>query len=144
VSFGAVRAHTFMNTQSIASTDRHPVPAISPWAWFGAQVGSTLWLVRVAWSLGWDAPPEALHPVLICFAVPNIVGLTLWFRRCQLGEWAALRSLLVAITVCTFVAMGVLKRTPQFSGELPAIAFVGVAGIIAVMFVLLLRRESRS
>jgi hypothetical protein len=82
--------------------------------------------------------------VLICFAVPNFVGLALWFRRRQLGEWAALRSLLVAIAVCTFVAMGALKRTPQFSGELSAIAFVGAAAIIAVMFVLLHRRESRS
>ena len=133
-----------MNTQSVPSTASHPGPAIRPWAWFGAQVGSTLWLVRVAWSLGWDAPAEALYPVLGCFALPNIVGLTLWFRRRQLGQWAALRWLLVAITVCTFVAMGVLKRTPQFSSKLPAIAFVGVAGLFAVLFILLHRRESRS
>jgi hypothetical protein len=133
-----------MNTQSVTSTDSHPVRTISPWAWFGAQVGSTLWHVRVAWSLGWDAQGEVLYPVLICFAVPNIVGLALWFRRRQLGEWAALRSVLVAITVCTFVAMSTLKRAPQFSDKLPSIVFVGVAGLIAVLLVLLHRRESRS
>jgi uncharacterized membrane protein YfcA len=132
-----------MNTQSITANDNHTGRAISPWAWFGAQVGSTLWLVRAASSLGWDASPDVLYPVLICFVVPNIVGLALWFRRRQLGEWTALRSLLLAIAVCTFVAMGVLKRTPQFSGELSVTAFIAVAGILAVLFVFVHRRESR-
>src|SRR6185436_15688381 len=97
--------HTFMNTPPVNSSDSRPKCSLSPWAWFGAQIGATLWLVRAAWMLGPHAPRETLLPVLICFAVPNFVGLALWFRRRQVGEWAAFRSMLIAMAVCTFVAM---------------------------------------
>ena len=131
-----------MNTPPVNSSDSRPKFSLSPWAWFGAQVGATLWLVRAAWMLGPHAPRETLLPVLICFAVPNLVGLALWFRRRQIGEWAAFRSMLIAMAVCTFVAMTKLRRTPEFSAELPVIVFVAVAAIFATVFLVLHHRAT--
>jgi hypothetical protein len=134
----------FMNTPSVTSSGNRARFPSSPWAWFGAQVGATLWLVRAAWLLGPRAPRETLLAVLICFAVPNLIGLALWFRWRQVGEWAAFRSVLIAITVCTFIAMSRLRHTPEFAAELPAIAFIAVAAVLAAMFLLLHHRATHN
>lgn len=130
----------FVNRQSVTPSGRHS----ELWAWFGAQVGSTIWLVRVAWILGWHASPQILCLVLVCFAVSNLVGLTLWFRRRRMGLWRAWRSLVVAITVCDLVAMISLRGRLQFSRELSPGTFVAFVLLMAVLFIILHRRASRN
>jgi hypothetical protein len=133
-----------MNTQTIIPPAQQPEFSFSPWAWFGAQVGSTIWLLHALWTLGFHASPELFCTVLVCFAVPNLVGLALWFRRRRVGVWTAVRSLLVAITICDLRAMISLHNRPEFARELSPETFVAFGVTAAVLFIIIHRRALRS
>jgi len=114
------------------------------WGWFGGQVGSTVWLVCVAFRLGWHASPGNFSLLLACFAAANLIGLAFWCQRHRIGLGLALRLMLGAVAACGLIAMISLRSTPEFDSELSPLTFVVFGIVIAVLFVILPRRASGS
>ena len=129
-----------MNTQSVNPSSRQS----ELWGWFGGQLGSTVWLVCVAFRLGLHTSPGIFFLLLACFAISNLVGLALWFRRWSIGVWLALRLLLVTVAICDLVAMISLRGRPEFGSELLPMTFVVFGVVIVALFVFFQRRASRS
>ena len=73
-------------------------------AWFGAQLGSTLYLVILGALMSLRSPGLGLL-VVLCGLAPNLFGLALWKRRRELSPYSALQSLLCAVAVATTIAV---------------------------------------
>jgi uncharacterized membrane protein YfcA len=74
-------------------------PGIFQWnggGWFGAQLGSTVWMLLAA---GWIAPvaPQAATIGVLCFAAPNALGMWLWQRRDRILPHTAIQVLVLSI-----------------------------------------------
>src|SRR5579883_2046500 len=65
-------------------------------AWFGAQLGSTAWMLLAA---AWVAPlaPAVVAVGLLCFAVANALGAWLWRLRDRLASYPAFLMLTLVI-----------------------------------------------
>jgi hypothetical protein len=80
--------------------DKHPMPGPGQFqwntgGWFGGQIGSTAWMLVGAALLAPQAP--AIAAVwLLCFAVPNVVGTWMWWRRDRIRPYPALQLLLLS------------------------------------------------
>lgn len=74
------------------------------WGWFGAQIGSSLWLLILAIAFLWISMPIALW-WLLCFLIPNIISFTLWRRRDRLDPYVALQTSVAVLGVATFLAL---------------------------------------
>ncbi|MCP3903239.1 MAG: ABC transporter ATP-binding protein [Planctomycetes bacterium] len=75
--------------------------------WFGAQIGSSLWLLITAaimfardWRLG--------LLTLACFLAPNIVGTMLWRRRDRIAPYPAIQIMLATLAGAAVLAVVVL------------------------------------
>ena len=73
--------------------------------WFGAQVGSTLYLICLGCALMFRALLPGII-VLLCGIVPNIVGLLLWWNRDRLAPYRAIQRLLLTVFIFTLIACG--------------------------------------
>lgn len=83
--------------------------------WFGAQVGSTVWLlVFAAILLAQDRLDGAL-PLLLAFTGANGVGLWLWSRRATLAPYTAIQILVATMGVATLAALLGLRWTGALS-----------------------------
>jgi hypothetical protein len=72
--------------------------------WFGAQVGSTCWMLACGlWFLGESRLFGAL--LLGCFAVANLVGTGIWAKRDKVDPYQAIQILLAVVLVFTTAAM---------------------------------------
>lgn len=78
-------------------------------AWFGTTLGSTLWLLIAAVVLTPHSGAVAVN-VLACFVVPNAYAAFLWRRRAERSFFAAARSFVLLVGLCSFVAVYVVDR----------------------------------
>lgn len=70
------------------------------WAWFGAQVGSTLWMLILGIMYCFKDLTIA-GIVLGCFLAANAIGLGMWLRRDQLLPYPAIQVLILVIGLAT-------------------------------------------
>ncbi len=72
--------------------------------WFGAQVGSSCWLLIA--GVGAAARYPQLSALMIgCFLIPNIFGTVLWFKRDRVDPYVAYQLLLLVLLVATAAAL---------------------------------------
>lgn len=72
--------------------------------WFGSQLGATLWLALLGGLL--LAQSQSVGALLVlCAAVPNLVGLALWRRRHSVSPYPAIQCLVAACGLGALVAM---------------------------------------
>lgn len=112
-------------------------------AWFGAQIGSTLWLVilGVALSLRDDSSPGT---AIIALAVAvNGIGLILWEHRDRMRPYPAIQTLVAVVGCAGFVAFWLLDQASawslagtQVSGARPPYALLLVFPAMMAMFAL--------
>lgn len=78
--------------------------------WFGAQLGSTVWLLLIALSL---LPKhfEAGVVTLSCFLVTNIFGLILFLNRNRVAPYPAIQWLIGVIGVVSVIFLVYLNRS---------------------------------
>ena len=107
-------------------------------AWFGSQLGGTLWLLLYgALLVGRDVPLGLL--VLVLGLVANVVGVVLWSRRDRMAPYPAIQSLLLAIGVCGLAAVVAVHRLTIARGldrallEQPRRLYWGLLLIPAIM-----------
>lgn len=84
--------------------------------WFGAQIGSALWMVILGGILVHkDIIPGLL--VLGCGLMPNVLGVALWSRRDRIAPYAAIQTLFVVTGLCALLAFVTMDLSGHF-GEL--------------------------
>ena len=66
------------------------------WAWFGGQLGCSLWMLVAAVIAGLEGSFQSTIYVLGLFAILNGIGLLLWFSRRKLRLRNAVTTLLIA------------------------------------------------
>lgn len=92
--------------------DRAPQPQRTSWnpgAWFGSQLGGTLWLAISAGVLMTRSPTLAAL-VLALFLAVNVVGFFLWRSRSRMSIFAALQILLATLWICGMAAIFAVDR----------------------------------
>ncbi len=72
--------------------------------WFGAQVGSTCWLLGTA-ILFFSQAPFLAALWLGCFASVNLVGTAIWMNRGKVDPYRAIQILLLVVFAFTAIAM---------------------------------------
>ncbi|MEZ5066007.1 MAG: hypothetical protein R3B81_14835 [bacterium] len=111
--------------------------------WFGAQLGCTCWML-VAGLLAARHHLSTGLLTLGLFALPNVVGLALWFGR-KLSVYASIQTLVLTAGLCGVAAVWVLDRggvwsTIQTGGQVSTTSTYGMlAG--TVVFLLILFRQ---
>jgi hypothetical protein len=70
--------------------------------WFGAQVGSTIWLLGAALTV---LPTHVAAAVVafLCFLLPNIIGLLLYLRRNRIAPYPALQGLILLVGIVSII-----------------------------------------
>lgn len=77
--------------------------------WVGGQLGGTLWLLLLG-AIILPLDPLAGALVLLCFAVPNGLGLWIWRNRERFRPYPALQSLVAVMGLCALAALLVLNH----------------------------------
>lgn len=77
--------------------------------WFGAQLGSTLWLLAAAPML-FPTHVQAGLVALLCFLVPNLLGFLLYLRRSRLAPYPALQGLILLTGLASILFVVYLNR----------------------------------
>jgi len=74
------------------------------WGWFGAQTGSTCWMLVGAFEA---APRSPMTTVIwLClFSIANAIGTWLWLKRDRLGPYPAIQTLLATIGIIGLLAL---------------------------------------
>jgi hypothetical protein len=85
-------------------------------AWFGMQLGSSIWLLPSAARLYAEAPHMSLV-LLGTFALMNGLGVVLWRQRRRLPMYRALQFFLFGVMVLSYGTMLAL----DLSGHLPTL-----------------------
>ena len=85
-------------------------------AWFGSQLGGTLWLL-VGSGVLLTRSPLASSAWAASFALANALGIVLWASRARLGMHAALQILLVGIGLAGLASVA----AADWCGQLPAL-----------------------
>ena len=78
-------------------------------AWFGSQLGSTLWLLVSSALLAARSLSLAIL-VFALFLVPNLVGFWLWRSRRRIAVFTAFQVFLVVFWVCGMAAILAIDR----------------------------------
>lgn len=81
--------------------------------WFGAQFGSTAWILVAAVLLMFKDIKTGLI-LIAAFAVPNIVGFVLWRRQRTLSCYKATQFLIATAAVFGLLAVYLLERQNQW------------------------------
>lgn len=82
-------------------------PGLLQWsagAWFGVQLGSTLWMALGS-ALLFARPSLTGFAPLACFAAANTVGTLLWRARGRLAPYSAFQILLCVVGLSAGVAL---------------------------------------
>jgi hypothetical protein len=74
------------------------------WGWFGSQLGSTCWMLVGGAPLAYHAPLIGVT-FLVCFAVANAIGTSLWLRRERLRPYPAMQIMLLVIAISGIAAL---------------------------------------
>lgn len=122
-------------------------------AWFGAQIGSTLWLVILGVALSFrDGSSPGTAIIALAVAV-NGIGLSFWEHRGKLRPYPAIEAFIAVVAGAAFVAFALLDGTSAWglagtsaSGARPPYAVLLVFPAMMVMIALqehLARRTRR-
>jgi hypothetical protein len=98
---------------------RRPMPSAFQWnagAWFGAQLGSTLWLLLLGVLFLWSGRLSGAW-ALLAFVFSNGSALLLWLRRDRIGAYPALQLLLAVLGLCNLAAFAGI----DLAGDLVAV-----------------------
>ena len=85
--------------------------------WFGGQIGGTAWMLLAGVLVLAQGSLLGLL-ILVCFLIPNVVGVVLWRLRDRLSPYPAVQALVVVMGVCsvlTLVAFDVSGRLAEYS-----------------------------
>ncbi len=82
----------------------------SPGGWFGAQLGGTVWMLIAAVVLIPEGA-EVAGIALLCFSVPNLVGLLLYRQRHRIAPYPALQGLIFVIGIVTAIIVVYLNQS---------------------------------
>lgn len=93
----------------IDHTTLRPTTSWSAGAWFGSQLGGTLWLAISAGVLMARSPALAAL-LLALFLAVNVIGLLLWRLRSRMSIFRALQILLAALWVFGMAAIFAINR----------------------------------
>lgn len=104
--------------RSSVSRDGHQAFRWNVGGWFGAQIGSTLWLFLLGGMLATEHASLGLA-VLSCGLVPNAVGAFLWSRRRHLDPYLSLQGLVACVGLFTLTALVVLDCGNQLAAADP-------------------------
>jgi hypothetical protein len=121
----------------VSTIDETPRPATfrcPAGAWFGTQIGGTVWMLTGAMSLAVTSPSAAA--VFVGFyAAVNVVGVSLWLRRERVGQYTAVQFMLLACGIGSLAAMLTCDFAgPAVVGEaVPAKAYLILLVYPAVM-----------
>jgi hypothetical protein len=113
----------------VSTIDETPRPATfrcPAGAWFGTQIGGTVWMLTGAMSLAVTSPSAA---------AVNVVGVSLWLRRERVGQYTAVQFMLLACGIGSLAAMLTCDFAgPAVVGEaVPAKAYLILLVYPAVM-----------
>lgn len=78
-------------------------------AWFGAELGSTVWLLGAAAAL-LPTYVEAAVVAFLCFLLPNVIGLVLYLRRNRIAPYPALQGLILLVGIVSILFVVYLNR----------------------------------
>ncbi len=117
-------------------------------AWFGSQLGSSLWMLLVALLLLARAPLAA-SLVLAVFALVNATGALLWTRRERLRAHAAMQVQLWVSSAGSVACLYVLARLGGFeklpgAGPVSAHRWALIVLAMTVFLSLLFWRQDRA
>jgi hypothetical protein len=84
-------------------------------AWFGAQIGGTLWLLVGAGVL--VRTPGVAAVWLASFVLANGIGIALWRRRDRIAPHAAMQRLFAVTGACALVAMIAADQAGLLAGS---------------------------
>ena len=84
--------------------------------WFGAQIGSTLWLLILGLVFIGQTKAEAGLSSLLAWAIANAVGLYLWSRRSSLAPFVAIEILLAVMGLSTLGAFLLIEHFNELAG----------------------------
>ena len=87
-------------------------------AWFGSQIGGTIWMLAGAIFLRPVVPSVGLT-WLIAFVVCTAASLYFWSQREHLRAYAAFQRSLLLVAIAALACI----VTAHFSGQLPRLAF---------------------
>ena len=90
--------------------------------WFGAQLGSTAWLLVTAPTLFPERVEAGLVAVL-CFLVPNVFGLLLYLGRSRLAPYPALQWLLLLTGLATITFVVYLNQSGLIEAVDPRLGY---------------------
>ncbi len=96
--------------------------------WFGGQIGATAWLALLG-GLYLFRDPAVAWLVLLCFALPNGVGIWLWRRRQRLPPFSALMVLSAISGLAALAAIAIMDaygHLHEIEPRLPARAMYWV------------------
>ncbi len=113
--------------------------------WFGAQLGSTLWLAILGTILLRSAPREGVI-LLLCFLLPNAIGAALWMRRDRVPPFAGILALVGAAGAAALVGAFVTQRPGldlRDDWRVPPSLVLGLFGGLLVFFFVLERSARR-
>ena len=79
--------------------------------WFGAQVGSTFWLVVLGVLVSWRGDSAAGTAVIALAVAANGIGLILWEHRGRLRPYPAMLALVGVVGAAALVAFALLDRS---------------------------------
>jgi len=112
-------------------------------AWFGAQIGSTLWLVILGAALSFRDDTSPGTAIIALAVAVNGIGLILWEHRDRIRPYPAIETLIAVVGCAAFVAFALLDGTSAWglagtaaSGERPPYAVLLVFPALMVMFAL--------
>ena len=110
-------------------------------AWFGAQIGSTLWLVILGAALSLRDDSSAGTAIIALAVAVNGIGLILWEHRDRIRPYPAIETLIAVVGCAAFVAFALLDGTSawglagtQPGGARPPYAVLLVFPALMVMF----------
>jgi hypothetical protein len=112
--------------------------------WFGAQLGSTIWLLG-ATAILLPKYAGAGAVALFCFLAPNVFGLILYLNRSRIAPYPAIQWLIFGIGSASVIFVVYLNRS-NLVGEIdPALSYgqwgfylllVMFAGLMALFHIL--------
>jgi hypothetical protein len=80
-------------------------------AWFGAQIGSTLWLVILGAALSWRDDSSPGTAIIALAVAVNGIGLILWQHRDRMRPYPAIQTLIAVVGCAAFIAFALLDGT---------------------------------
>jgi hypothetical protein len=112
-------------------------------AWFGAQIGSTLWLVVLGTALSFYGDSSAGTAIIALAVAANGIGLILWEHRDRIRPYPAVQTLIAVAGCSAFVAFALLDGTSawglactQAGGGRPPYAVLLIFPAMMVLFAL--------